>query len=242
MTSTLNDARAQWQNKPVLRAIYFDYYKRIVGECVSGQTLEIGGGSGNLKEFLPDVISTDIQEVPWLDVAADAQNLPFPDSSFDNIVMLDVLHHMERPVRFFKEASRILRPGGQIVMVEPLITPISWVFYNFFHPELVDMNVNPLADGEISIDRDPFDANQAIPTKLFAGDTSRFEAAFPNLRVKNTKPLSIFAYPLSGGFRPWSLLPCAMVPAVLKMEDALLPIFGRLMAFRLMVCVERQAT
>ena len=240
MALDLSDARDLWQNKPVLRAIYHDYYRRMVDSCVPGRTLEIGGGSGNLKEFLPNVISTDVQTVPWLDVAADAQALPFTDCSFDNIVMLDVLHHIERPVLFFNEAARVLRPGGRVVMVEPMITPISWIFYNFFHPEPVDMHADPLAGGELSPNRDPFDANQAIPTRLFAGGGSRFEETFPDLHIISTKPLSLFAYPLSGGFRPWSVMPARLVPAVLNIEDVLLPLLGRAMAFRMMVCIERK--
>ena len=238
--STLNSARTTWQKKPVLRAIYHDYYRRMVDECVPGQTLEIGGGSGNLKEFLPNVISTDIQAVPWLDVAADAQALPFPNSTFDNIVMLDVLHHIERPARFFREASRTLRPGGRIIMVEPMITPVSWIFYNFFHPEPVDMGVDPLVEGDLSPDRDPFDANQAFPTNIFIGNRSNFEGKFPDLRIASIQLLSIFAYPLSGGFRPWSLLPATLVSAVLKIENFLLPLLGRIMAFRIIVCIERK--
>lgn len=237
--TNLEVARDLWMRKPVLRAIYQDYYKRLIAMCKPGRTLEIGGGSGNLKSFLPDVISTDIQSVPWLDVAADAQSLPFSDASFDNIVMLDVLHHIERPSRFFREAERVLRPGGRIVMVEPMITPVSWIFYKYLHPEPVDMSADPLEDGDLSPERGPFDANQAIPTKLFVGDRSQFEDAFPDLRIVFSKPLSVLAYPLSGGFRSWSLMPTALVPAMLKVEDALLPLLGRVAAFRILVCLER---
>lgn len=235
----LNDARALWQNKPVLREIYNDYYKRMAARCVSGTTLEIGGGSGNLKEFLPDVISTDILPVPWLDVTADAQSLPFADTSFDNIVMLDVLHHIECPALFFKEAMRVLRPGGRIVMVEPLITPVSWIFYNFFHPELIDMGQDPLALGDASPDKDPFDANQAFPTVIFNRDFVRFNNMFPDLHMVHTEKLSLFAYPLSGGFRKWSLFPSGLVKPFLKLENVLAPVLGSLMGFRLFVCLER---
>ena len=239
ISNSLTDARKTWQDKPVLRAIYHDYYRRMVESCQPGQTLEIGGGSGNLKGFLDNVISTDIQAVPWLDVAADAQMLPFGDDSFDNIVMLDVLHHIERPAMFFNEAKRVLRPGGRIIMVEPMITPISSIFYNFFHPEPVDMSADPLKGGDLSPDRDPFDANQAIPTLLFAKNKEKFEKKFPDLCIKNIKPLSIIAYPMSGGFRRWSLMPSVIVPFMLATESLLLPFVGKLMAFRIFVCIER---
>ena len=66
-----------WEDKPALRAIYRTYYEEIRARCRPGQTLEIGGGSGNLKNFMPTVIFTDILPAPWLDALADAQRLPF---------------------------------------------------------------------------------------------------------------------------------------------------------------------
>jgi 2-polyprenyl-3-methyl-5-hydroxy-6-metoxy-1,4-benzoquinol methylase len=42
---------------------------------------------------------------------------------------VDVLHHLEFPVVFFREAARVLRPGGRVLMVEPAITWGSSFFY-----------------------------------------------------------------------------------------------------------------
>ena len=52
--------RAVWNDKPVLQEIYRDYYRRIAARCVPGRTLEVGGGSGNLKAALDHVTSADI--------------------------------------------------------------------------------------------------------------------------------------------------------------------------------------
>ena len=41
--------RAIWRKKPALRAVYGDIYRRIDARRRPGRTLEIGGGSGNLK-------------------------------------------------------------------------------------------------------------------------------------------------------------------------------------------------
>src|ERR1700731_2796570 len=114
--------RTVWDDKPVLRTVYDEMYGRIVESCGAGPILEIGGGSGNLKKSVPHCISSDVQFSPTLDLVADAQRLPFRDASLGNIVMVDVLHHVEFPVRFLREAGRTLRPGGRLVMVEPAIT------------------------------------------------------------------------------------------------------------------------
>jgi hypothetical protein len=88
----LEDYCATWNRKPVLRLIYDDFYDRLAAACRPGVTIEIGGGIGNLKRRLSDVVATDIQSTPWLDCVADAQRLPFAGGSATNIVMVDVLH------------------------------------------------------------------------------------------------------------------------------------------------------
>ena len=231
--------RSLWQDKPVLRRIYENDYEMIVRRLVAGRTLEIGGGSGNLKAYRPDIISIDIQQTPWLDVVADAHRLPFSDASFCNIVMFDVLHHLECPRIFFEEAARVLRPGGRLIAMEPAITPISFVFYTLFHPEPVHMGVDPLANRTLSTDRNPWDSNQSIPTLLFRKVPRVFEEEFPELKVKEVSLHALFAYPLSGGFRRWSLLPQRLVRPLVRLEDRLMPILGPLMAFRLVAVVQR---
>lgn len=240
----LEDHRTVWQSKPVLRAIYEDLYRRIAAACVSGRTLEIGGGTGNLKAFAPDVVSSDIQPAPWLDVACDAHRLPFARSSFSNVVLFDVLHHLARPRRFFEEACDVLVPHGRVVMVEPAITFASWPFYRWLHEEPVRLGEDPLAEGDPPGSRDPYDANQAIPTllfgRLFGRHRRQFEAAFPDFRIREVRPNSLFAYPLSGGFRPWSLIPASFVRPMLAVEAQLAPVIGPLCAFRLIVVLERR--
>lgn len=240
MDDRLAQYRATWGNKPVLRAVYQDYYRRIVAACKPGKTLEIGGGSGNFKGFARHVVSTDILSAPWLDLLADAQHLPFAADSFDNIVMFDVLHHLENPCLFLSEATRVLRSRGRLVLLEPAITPLSWVFYKLFHPEPIHMNRDPLAYTSPNTNRDPYDSNQAISTLLFGRYRHRFEREFQTLRVREYQLLSLFAYPLSGGFQSWSLLPMRLLEPLLHLEDALLPFVGRLAAFRLLGVVERQ--
>ena len=103
----LDEYLSVWNRKPVLRAIYEDFYDRIAAMCTPGLTIEIGGGIGNLKRRLPNVVVTDIQFAPWLDCVADAHHLPFADGAAANIVMVDVLHHVEFP--------HPLLPGGRAV-------------------------------------------------------------------------------------------------------------------------------
>jgi hypothetical protein len=60
---TVEDYRTVWDRKRVLRLVYDDFYDRIVTACAPGMTIEIGGGIGNLKQRLNNVVTTDIQRI-----------------------------------------------------------------------------------------------------------------------------------------------------------------------------------
>ena len=100
-----------------------------------------------------------------------------------NIVMVDVLHHVEFPLSFLREAQRVLRSGGRIIMVEPAITLGSTLFYRLLHQEPVRTSSDPLTEGTPNPRRDPYDSNEAIPTLIATRDLERFEGAFPSLRI-----------------------------------------------------------
>lgn len=235
----LQEHRKIWFEKPVLRDIYLNYFEMIRNASVDGPILEIGGGSGNFKEFLPESISLDVVPLPWLDIIAYAQMLPFKKESVGNIVMVDVLHHIENPSGFFKEAERILKHGGRIILIEPAITPVSWIFLHLFHLEPIDMRADPLSEPDADPAREPFDANQAIPTLLFGRYRMHFIRKFPDLSIISLKYLDLFVYPLSGGFRPWCLIPHRHIQGLLGIERNILPVLGPLMAFRFFCVIEK---
>lgn len=235
----LNKELASWHHKSGLRAVYADSYRKILSQCVPGNTVEIGSGSGNFKRYAPQTIATDIVEVPWIDVVTDAVTLPFRQGAVSNLIGFDVLHHIEYPTQFFEEAGRVLKHGGRLIFCEPAITPLSRFFYKYFHSEPLDLTIDPFVLGAHDPCREPFDANQAIPTLLFLCQYDRFHEKFPELRIKDTRLTSLLAYPLSGGFRQWSLLPDIMASPLLRLESFLLPIVGKYMAFRMLVVVEK---
>ena len=233
--------RSRWQKKGAIRLLYCDFHRRLIESCPQGRVLDIGSGTAHIKDFRPDILSTDILPFPGIDVVADAHGLPFPDGSFSGVVMLDVLHHLERPIAFLKEASRVLKAGGRVAMIEPAMTTIARRFYDHFHGEPVDMDVDPFAPVKIDPDRDPFDANQAIPSLLFATPAAcrRVENEVPSIRVRSVQWFSLFAYPMSGGFQSWSLMPAALVRSVLAFEEKVPQAVRRQIAFRMMVVLER---
>jgi SAM-dependent methyltransferase len=94
--------------------------------------LEIGVGSGRfalplgIKEGVePAEAMAAIAERRGLEVSrAVAEELPFADSSFDLVLMVTVLCFLDDPRRALREAHRILKPGGSILigMIDPAST------------------------------------------------------------------------------------------------------------------------
>lgn len=46
----------------------------------------------------------------------DAQNMPFEDKSFDVVILYEAIYYLKSPESFIKEAGRVLRDGGVIVI------------------------------------------------------------------------------------------------------------------------------
>ena len=107
---------------------------RLLGE-LEGDIVEIGSGTGaslphysrarrvvavEPDESMAKRLPARIEEatVPVEVVSARAQELPFPDESFDAAVAAFVLCSVEDPQAVLAEARRVLRPGGKLVLLE----------------------------------------------------------------------------------------------------------------------------
>ena len=81
--------------------------------------LYIGGG-GN---FVPGYVNLDLFCLPGVDVASDAEQLPFSDSLFTRVECDAVLEHVRHPERVMREIVRVTAPGGHIHLVTPFCHP-----------------------------------------------------------------------------------------------------------------------
>jgi len=237
----LQKHRDIWKKKKILRDIYEEWYRMIISDLskVEGPTVELGAGIGNFKEFCPQAISADIEKRDWLDMTFDAHEMPFDNSSVANLVMVDVLHHLADPVRFLHEASRVLKSGGRLIMLEPFPSPFSQVVYKLFHPEPFLYDIDYFSEQKVK-EKHPWDSNQAIPYLIFYKHLDKFNEEFSNsFSILKKEKLSYILYPASGGFENPSRVPESIVPLVKKLENSAMSLKDML-AFRMYVCVQRK--
>lgn len=79
-------------------------------------------------------------------LVADAENLPFPDCTFDRVYSWGVLHHTPDTERAAREAIRVLRPGGRLCAM--LYARRSWVAFGLWvrHALFVGQPLRPLSE------------------------------------------------------------------------------------------------
>jgi SAM-dependent methyltransferase len=194
----IHEHRKIWVERPELRDVYRDWFARLLRAAGKrSPVVELGAGPGFFKEYFPELIATDVIATRWVDVVCDGCAMPFPTTSVGALVMLDVLHHLPYPLEFLNEAARVLTPGGVVAMIEPWITPASYLFWRFFHQEdciLASDIQNPFGSQK----KNAFDGNIAIPYNLVRH--SRRTADVP-LRLVRLEPFLALPYLVTFGFQ-----------------------------------------
>ena len=140
-------ARYDRMSQPMEHMLGFEENRARLFEGLGGEVLELGAGTGRNPLHYPQnawVLASDLSRnmlaqmrrkaralartVPC--VLADAEDLPFRDGSFDAIVATGVFCCVPDPVRGFREARRVLKPGGRLLLIEH-VQPgglMGWVF------------------------------------------------------------------------------------------------------------------
>src|SRR5216683_3430916 len=144
---------AQWGT---IRSLYVDeseVERALLDLVPAGETralLDIGTGTGRMLEILAPraehAVGIDTSR-EMLTIArvnleraglrncsirrGDMYQLPLPGASFDTVVIHQVLHYAERPAEAIREAARVLRPGGRLVIVD--FTPHALEFLRTDH-------------------------------------------------------------------------------------------------------------
>lgn len=112
--------------------------------------LDAGAGEGANKKFCEhlDYVSQDFAEylgegdgsglqtgswdVGGIDIVSDITNIPEPDGTFDAILCSEVFEHLPDPVLALKEFSRLLKPGGTLLITAPFSSLSHFAPYHYY--------------------------------------------------------------------------------------------------------------
>jgi SAM-dependent methyltransferase len=191
------------------------YFKRRIAELAEGKrALEFGCGNGanalELSQYARLVSGIDISDVA-VDIgkrraaeagisnvdfrAMDAEDLQFPDNSFDMICGVGILHHLDLH-RAYAELARTLATQGSAIFVEPLgYNP----FINLFRrltPAIRTPDEHPFLTRDLELARDYFhkvDLRYYYLTTLMAAPFARGAAGGRAVGVGNAIDRKLFA-------------------------------------------------
>ncbi|HEV2860270.1 MAG TPA: methyltransferase domain-containing protein [Pyrinomonadaceae bacterium] len=168
--------------KSLAHEAIYDAAVRILGPLPRGRLLDVPAGEGAMASRLlglgfdvrccdlyPEIFRLPDVEIKRGDLSS---TLPYDDDSFDYVVCVEGLEHIENPHQAVREFGRLVRPGGHLVVSVPNILNVEerlkWLLYGYtshFKPlsrahlekveeefgghEEVALHINPIAYTEL---------------------------------------------------------------------------------------------
>ena len=184
------------------RELYRDQFKDFAEPALLS-ILEVGSGTSPLKQFLPNVVTSDVLDLVYLDLMFDCHDIDkleaIRDESLDVMTLTNVLHHLKDPIAFLNRAAKKLKSGGKVIATEPFFSLVSTPIFKYLHHEPVDFEIS---EPELKDVRGPLaSANIALPWLIFFRNrdwlqrlNDRFDLARLSLR-----PFSALSYMATGG-------------------------------------------
>ncbi len=232
------------QKKPMLEAVFREFHEtflyydcRHFGET-PGLRVELGAGVFPVRESFPEVLATDVVMAPHLDRELDAANMDLASGSVRALYAQNVFHHVPDVEAFFREAIRVIKPGGGVILIEPYYgVAASFLYPRMFVSETFDKRMK---GWKAPIQGPMSGANQALSFIVFVRDRLQFEELYPELEIVTEEPLSNYLrYIASGGLNFHQLLPNWMGGFVKGVESAFWPIRSILALHNLIVIRRR---
>ena len=196
-------ARSETTLKPVYDAAREELDRRVFGRDL----LDVGGGGMAPYDLSRPASVTALDLSPAMlertpagvrRTVGDARRMPFADASFDAVLFNLSLHHIERPGEALAEAVRVLRPGGELLVYEPVLSPALFA---------LERAAAPLTRAIL--------AAFGVPMVLFQSRASLralVETACPGRAFMTETRLEGWSDPLGGTFPGLLLLPPALMP------------------------------
>ena len=203
--ATLRNRARLGANKNLLfwyRELYRDQFKDVPNPAALS-ILEIGSGTSPLKQFLSNVVTSDVLDLDYLDLVFDCHEIDkldaIEDNSLDVITLTNVLHHLKSPIAFLNRAASKLKPGGKVIATEPFFSLLSTVIFRYLHHEPVDFRIPEPDLGDV---QGPLSsANIALPWLIFFRRPEWLQRLNDHFDLTRflTRPFSAVSYMVTGG-------------------------------------------
>jgi len=207
------------REKAFLKKLYEEWYTKIMNLLDDKKNvLELGSGGGFMADFIPELITSEVIATKDVEMVVNACQMPFDENQLSAIVMTDVFHHIPDVESFFKEATRVIRNKGKIIMIEPWRSPWSELIYSNLHSEPFEIregwrlatNIGPLSS-----------ANGALPWIVFERDRDKLTSNYPEIKILSIDLMMPFSYLLSGGVSMKSFVPGFLYKFIRLIENQL---------------------
>ncbi len=132
----------------------FTEVSRII-DSVKGKVLDVGCNDGTFSKIILEKTKTDKligvdlagKSIDWANrhwknfgmsfLVGDAQNLKFKSNSFDAVFCLEVLEHVEDPLKALQELKRVMKKSGYGIFLVPtdsFLFRLIWFSWLNFYP------------------------------------------------------------------------------------------------------------
>ena len=76
-------------------------------------------------------LQSECWDTTRIDIVCDIVSIPCPDASFDVILCSEALEHVPEPTHALDEFSRLLKPGGLLILTAPFASNVHMAPYHF---------------------------------------------------------------------------------------------------------------
>ncbi|MEJ0053557.1 MAG: methyltransferase domain-containing protein [bacterium] len=232
-----------WRTKEKQSEGIADDFERRVGLLEGLRVLDAGAGNGGIGIAFAkrgaSVEGVDIENELVAIARAEAETsgssahfqfyegrtLPFPDASFDAVLSVSVIEHVDDPVRYLSEIRRVLKPGGVFYLafpnrLNPKETHTGLWGLSYLPLPLARLYVrlvghNPLEDNGLH-----FYTYFAVRRMLRASET---EARSWRIRPEEGKSTNVFKRLMKGILRTFGIPYQAFLPHVMLIIEAAEP-------------------
>jgi SAM-dependent methyltransferase len=108
---------------PIARGMIEKYADGLLLDC----------GAGRRDTYYSNVVNFEIAPYDTTDVCGVGECLPFVDNSFDAVFSLAVLEHVKDPWQCAREIVRVLKPGGEVYCMVPLLQPVHGFPHHYYN-------------------------------------------------------------------------------------------------------------